>query len=109
MIDTGESKRVTFTPDVVEIAEISSNQVVALGYADHQARMYNFSKILPNSNGKVLLSHANETSKLWHEIFGHMNYNYIQTLNKDEMVEGIPSIKSSNVACFGCGWEASKV
>ena len=60
---TGESKRVTFTTNVVEIAEISSNQVVALGCADHQVRMYKFSKFLPNSRGKVLISHSNETSK----------------------------------------------
>ena len=98
----GEGKRVTFTPDLVEIAEISSNQLVAIGYADHQERMYKFSNFLPSSSGKVLLSHANDTSNIWHEIFGHMNYKYLQALNKDEMVEGIPSIKSSNGACIGC-------
>ena len=74
-------KRVTFTPDLVEIAEISSNQVVALGYVDHQARMYRFSKFLPNSRGQALLSHATDTSKLWNEIFGQMNYKYLQALN----------------------------
>ena len=31
-----------------------------------------------------------------------MNYKYLQALNKDDMVEGIPSIKSSNGACIGC-------
>ena len=35
MKHTGESKRVTFTPYEVEIAKISSNKVVASGYADH--------------------------------------------------------------------------
>ena len=77
---------------------------MALGYADHQARMYKFSKFLQNSSGKSLLSHSNETSKLWHEIFGHMNYKYLQALNKDEdeMVEGLPPTKSSNGACIGC-------
>ena len=74
---------------------------MALEYADHQARMYKFSNFLPNSKGKELLSHGNETSKLWHEIFVHMNNMYIQALNKDEMVEGIPSIKSYNGACIG--------
>ena len=78
MTHTLEAKRVTFTPYEVEIAEISSNKVVALGYADHQARMYKFSKFLPNFGGKALMSHANETSKIWHEIFGHMNYKYLQ-------------------------------
>ena len=72
------------------------------GYADYQERMCKFSKFLPNSNGKVLLSHANDTSKIWHEIFEHMNYKYLQALNKDETVEGLPSIKSSNGACIGC-------
>ena len=31
-----------------------------------------------------------------------MNYKYLQELNKDDMVEGIPPIKSSNGACIGC-------
>ena len=87
MTHTKESKRVKFNPYEVEISEISSNKVVALGYANHQARMYKFSKFLPNSSGKALLFRANETSKMWHEIFGHMNYKYLQALNKDNMVE----------------------
>ena len=64
MNNRGESKIVTFTPDLVEIAEISSNQVVAIGYADHQEKMYRFSNFLPSSSDQALLSHANETSKL---------------------------------------------
>ena len=43
MTHTRESNRVTFTPDLVEIAEISSNQVVAIRVVYHQARMYKFS------------------------------------------------------------------
>ena len=39
MTHTSESKRVTFTPDIVDIAKISTNKVVALGFVDHQARM----------------------------------------------------------------------
>ena len=92
----------TFTLDLFEIAKIESNQVVAVGYADHHERMYNFLNFLPSSNNQVLLSHANDTSKLWHERFGHMNYKYLQALHRDEMVEGIPQIKSSNGACIGC-------
>ena len=102
MTHTGEAKRVTFTPDLVEIAEISSNQFVAVGYADHHERMYKFLNFLPTSNDQALLSHANNTSKLWYEIFHHMNYKYLQALHRDEMVEGLPQIKPSNVACIGC-------
>ena len=82
MTHTGQAKRVTFTPDEVEIAEISSNKVVALGYADHQDRMYKFSHFLPYSRGNVLLTHANKESKLWHERFSHINYRYLHTLSK---------------------------
>ena len=102
MTHTGEEKRVIFTPYMVEIAEISSDQVIAIGYADHHERMYKFSNVLPTSNDQALLSHANEISKLWHERFGHMNYKYLHALHINEMVEGLPQIKSSNRACIGC-------
>ena len=102
MTHIGESKRVSFTPDMVEIAEISTYQVIAIGYADHYERMYTFSNFLPTSNDQAILSHANEVSKLWHERFVHMNYKYLQALHRDEMVEGLPKIKSSTGACIGC-------
>ena len=102
MTHTREPKRVTFTPDMVEIPEISTDQVIAIGYADHYERMYKFSIFLPTSNDQALLSHANEVSKLWNERFGHMNYKYLQEIHRDEMVEGLPQIRSSNEACIGC-------
>ena len=73
MTHTGETKRVIFTTDMVDISEISTNQVIAVGYADHHERMYKFSNFLPTSSDQALHSHANEVSKLWHERFGHMN------------------------------------
>ena len=48
------------------------------------------------------MSHSNETNKLWHEIFGHMNYKYLHTLNKERMVEGLPPFMTSNGECIGC-------
>ena len=64
--------------------------------------MYTFSNFLPTSNDQALLSHANESSKLWNERFGHMNYKYLQELHRDEMVEWLPQIRSSNGAWIGC-------
>ena len=91
-----------FTPHMVEISEISTDQVIAVGYANHHERMYKFSNFLPTSSDQALHSHANEVSKLWNERFGHMNYRYLQALHRDEMVEGLPQIKSSTGACIGC-------
>ena len=76
MTHIGESKRVTFTLDTVEIAEISTNNMVPLGFDDYQARMYKFSHLLPYSIGNALLNHSNETIKLWHERFIHLKYRY---------------------------------
>ena len=64
--------------------------------------MYKFSNFIPTSNDQALLSHDNEVLKLWHESFGHMNYKYLHALHRDEMVEGLPQIRSSNGACIGC-------
>ena len=102
MKHTVEAKRVKFNPNVVEISEISSNKVVPLGYANNQDRMYKLSHFLPNSRGKALLSHANETNKLWNERFNHMKYRYLQSLRNYGIVEGIPPMKTSNGACIGC-------
>ena len=56
--------------------------------------------ILPRD---ALLSHANETIKLWHERYGHLNYmRFLQARSKESMVEGIPTIKVSNGTWKGC-------
>ena len=60
-----------------------------------------FSHFLPYSNPSALLIHANEESKLWHERFGHLNYN-IFYLSEKYMVIGLPKIKFSKGVCQGC-------
>ena len=86
----------------MDISEISTGQVVVVGFAYHDLRMYKFSHFLPYSQGNALLSHTNKTNKLWHERFGHLNYRYLQELSKERMVEGIPSFKFSKGTCKGC-------
>ena len=101
MTHIGTTKRVTFTQNDVDISEISTGQVVAVGIVDHDSRMYKFSHFLPYSKGNALLSHANETNKLWNERSVHFNYRYRQALSKETMVEGLPSIKFSKGTCKG--------
>ena len=80
MTHTRSPKKVT--PDEVEITEISSIKVIAKGVANHTSKVYMFSHFLPYSNPSTLLIHANEASKLWHEIFGHLNYKYLSDLSE---------------------------
>ena len=86
----------------MDVSKIPIGQVVAVVFADHDSRMYKFSHFLSYSQGNALLSHANETSKLCHERYGHLNYSYHQELRKEIMVEGLPTIKFSNGTCKGC-------
>ena len=82
MTHTGSLKKVIFSPDEVEITDISSGKVIAKGVANHTSKVYMFSHFLPYSNPSALLIHANEASKLWHEIFGHLNDKYLSNLSE---------------------------
>ena len=46
--------------------------------------------------------HTNEVRKLWHEIFGNINYKYISDLSEKYMVIGLPNINFSKRFCQGC-------
>ena len=54
------------------------------------------------SNPSAPLIHANEESKIWHEIFGHLNYKYLSDLSEKYMVIGLPNIKFNKGVFQGC-------
>ena len=51
MTHNGVDKRVEFTQNYVDISEISTGQVVAVGFGDHDSRMYKFSHFLHTPKG----------------------------------------------------------
>ena len=61
-----------------------------------------FSHFFPYSDPYALLIHANEESKLWHEIFGHLNYKCLSDLSEKQMLMGLPKIEFSKRVCQGC-------
>ena len=69
--------------------------MIVKGVANHAFKAYEFSHFLPNSYPSALLTHANKKIKMWHEIFGHLNFKYLQQLHNENMVEGFPPIKYS--------------
>jgi hypothetical protein len=50
----------------------------------------------------LLLTHDDESSRIWHERFGHLNFRYMQQLRKQGMVDGLPDIHFSKGICEGC-------
>ena len=85
----GVPKRVTFILYDVDISDIASRKLIAIGLANHHAKTYEFSKFLLDVKPTALLTHGNEVSRLWDEIFGHFNFNYLQKIQKHSMVEGL--------------------
>ena len=89
MTHTVSHNKVFITPNDVEIYDIMNGRVIAKGFVDHSLKVYKFSHFMPFSNPSSLLTHANESNKLWNERFGHINYKFISYLCDKYMVIGL--------------------
>jgi hypothetical protein len=91
MTNSGTRKKFIFTPNSMDIYNMQTNSRVATGEANHQSRLYTFSEfIAPDSS--LLLTHANESSRIWYERFGNLNFRYMQQLSKNKLVDDLPDI-----------------
>ena len=95
-------KRVYFSPNYVEIIEIASKKLVAKGLANRHARAYEFSHFVADAKPIALLTHGNEVSRIWNERFIHLNFKYLQKLQKNSMVAGLLVIKETTGIYKGC-------
>ena len=101
MKKSGIGKKVIFTPYVVDISDMQTNSRVATSEVNHQSRLYTFSEFIePNSS--LLLTHADESSRIWHKRFGNLNFIYMQQLSKYGMVDGLPDNNFSKGICEVC-------
>jgi hypothetical protein len=74
-------KRDIFTPDAMDIYDMQTNSRVATSEVNHQSRCYTFSEFIePDST--LLLTHVDESSRIWHESFEHLNLRYMQQISK---------------------------
>jgi hypothetical protein len=94
-------KKVYFTPDSMSIFNMQDNSKIVVGEINHQSWLYTFSKFI-EPNSYVLLTHVDDSSRLWHKRFGHLNLRYMQQLIKKGMVTGLPDIHFSKWVCEGC-------
>jgi hypothetical protein len=75
----GSKKRVVFTPNFLDIYDMKTNSKVANGEENHQSRLDTFSEFI-EPDFALLLTHADESSRIWHERFGNLNFRYMQQL-----------------------------
>ena len=67
MTHTGVPKRVSFSPNDVEIMELASGKIIAKGLANHHAKAYEFSHFVVDAKPTALLTHGNKVSRLLHK------------------------------------------
>jgi hypothetical protein len=101
MKNFGTGKKFIFTPDVVDIYDMQTNSRVATGEVNHQSRIYTFFEFI-EEDFSLLLTHADERSRIWHERFRNLNFIYNQKIIKKGLVDGLLDIHFSKGICEGC-------
>jgi hypothetical protein len=101
MMNSDTGNKVIFTPIVVEIYDMQTNSRVATNEVNHQSRLYTFSKFI-ELDFALLLTHADESNRIWHERFGHLNFIYMKKISKKILVDGLLDIHFSKGVCEGC-------
>jgi hypothetical protein len=77
MRNSDTRKKFIFTPNSMEIYDMQTNSMVSTSEVNHQSRLYTFSEFIePDST--LLLTHDDESSRIWHERFGHLNFRYMK-------------------------------
>jgi hypothetical protein len=101
MTNYNTEKKFIFTPNSMDIYDMQTNFRVATGEVNHQSRLYAFSEFI-ELDYALLLTHADESSRIWHERFGHLNFIYMKQLSKHRLVDGLLEIHFSMGVCEGC-------
>jgi hypothetical protein len=90
MKNFGTEKKFIFIPNSMDIYDMQTNSKVATDEVNHQSRLYTFFEFI-EPDSALLLTHADESSRIWHERFGHLNFRYMQQLRKKILVDGLPT------------------
>jgi hypothetical protein len=101
MTKSNTRNKFIFTPNAVDIYEIQTNSRVDTSEITHQSRLYTFSKFI-EPDSALLLTHVNESSRIWHKRFGNLNFRYMQQLRKKILFDIILEIHFSTRIFEGC-------
>ncbi|GAA0144189.1 hypothetical protein LIER_04701 [Lithospermum erythrorhizon] len=86
-------------------------------------RMFALSTERSNQEGECLQLTNDDQTMLWHQRYGHLNFQGLNTLKNKDMVVGLPSFSKQDITCTDClngkqtrqpipkqsSWRASKV
>jgi hypothetical protein len=77
MMNSDTGKKFILTPNFMDIYDMKTNSRVATDEVNHQSRLYTFYEFI-ESNSSLLLTHDDESSRIWKKMFGHLNFRYMQ-------------------------------
>ena len=77
MTNSSTGKKFLFMPNSMDIYDMQTSSRVATSEVNHQSRLYTFSEFI-EPNSALLLTHADERSRIYRERFGHLNFKYMQ-------------------------------
>jgi hypothetical protein len=80
---------------------MKTNSKVATSEVNHQSRPDTFYEFI-EPDFTLLLMHVDESSRIWHEWFGNLNFRYMQQIKKYGMVEVLLDTHLSKGICEGC-------
>jgi hypothetical protein len=101
MTNSTTRNKFIFTPNFLDIYEMKTNSRVSTREVKHHSRLYPFSEFI-EPDSALLLTHAGESSRIWNEGFGHLNFIYMKKIRKKILVNGLPDIHFSKGVCEGC-------
>jgi hypothetical protein len=85
----------------MDIYDMQTNSKVVTGEVNHQSRLYTFFEFI-EPDYALLLTHDDESSRIWHERFGHLNVRYMEQFSNQILLDGLPDIHFSKGLCEGC-------
>ncbi|KAH9313426.1 hypothetical protein KI387_044060 [Taxus chinensis] len=74
------------------------SKIVAI--ASNVGRMFQLDFV--HKDDQALVAKDTQFVELWHRRYGHINFGYLQTLQKGNMVKGLPTLKHNTEKCHNC-------
>jgi hypothetical protein len=100
---SSEGKNVEFSPHQVVIKDLKDPQhVLANIIVDDITKLYKFDNFGSSYFPSIFVAHSNDLRKIWHELFGHLNYCALHQLYNQYMVTGLPLVFRKDGVCAGC-------
>lgn len=95
---TEEGNQVTIKGDYMWVHERDGRLLMKVKRSAN--RLYKL--IIESAKPRCLLSRTEEDSKLWHARLGHVNYQAMSLMFKENMVKGFPKVVQPKDVCVGC-------